>query len=95
MPLYTSIRVPVTINDGTFITTSESAALLASIGGGDTIRRITARFYTKAFQDSIVAPFVENNREPHGDRLGNWIIEKWGGEGDVWTSSRPPDSRSR
>jgi hypothetical protein len=69
-----SSKVPVVINDGTFISTSSTADLLKSIGGGETIRRITSRFYSKAFQDSIVKPFVGDINEPHGERLGKTPI---------------------
>ena len=32
--------------------------------------------------------FLREHSDPHGERLGNWIVEKMGGEGDVWTAER-------
>jgi hypothetical protein len=31
--------------------------------------------------------FMDDGAEAHGKRLGDWIIEKMGGEGHPWTDS--------
>lgn len=46
-------------------------------------------------QDQVIDKFIESHKDPHGQRLGDWIAEKMGGEGAIWTDNRPPDSRQR
>ncbi len=66
-----------------------TADLLASIGGGDLIRQMTTRFYAHAFEDQTLSKFMfePDCAAAHGQRLGDWIIEKMGGEGEPWTDS--------
>ena len=61
--------------------------------GGDAIRRLTAAFYLKLFADPHLAKFVSDPSEPHGQRLGNWVVEKMGGEGAVWSEERAARAR--
>ncbi len=56
--------------------------------GGDVIHKITSAFYHKVFADSHLSKFVQDESVPHSTRLGNWFIEKMGGEGKPWTSER-------
>ena len=69
--------------------TRESSQLLRDIGGGDRIREMCTRFYARAFEDSILKPFFFNDdgATQHAKRLGDWIIEKMGGEGTPWSDS--------
>eukprot|EP00798_Chlamydomonas_sp_ICE-L_P021563 gene21563-28556_t len=64
------------------------ADLLKEVGGGDAIRQITDIFYKKAFEDGTLDKFIHSHDDPHAERLGNWIVEKMGGEGPVWSEER-------
>lgn len=68
--------------------TSETVELLREIGGGQAILCMIDIFYKKMFQDGYLDQFVHSHDDPHFMRLGNWIIEKMGGEGNVWTNER-------
>ena len=63
--------------------------LLLNIGGGDKIRQMCTRFYAHAFEDQTLSKFmfVNDCAAAHGQRLGDWIIERMGGEGAPWTDS--------
>ncbi len=63
--------------------------MLFACVAGDVIRRLCTRFYEYAFEDSVLAPFMfhTDSAKDHGKRLGDWIVEKMGGEGDVWSDS--------
>jgi hypothetical protein len=63
----------------------ETARLLKDIGGGEAILRMVDKFYQRMFEDQHLDQFVLNHNDPHFLRLGNWIIEKMGGEGNVWS----------
>ena len=67
----------------------ESARLLREIGGGDRMREMTTRFYAHAFEDRELSRFIfdRDGAAAHGKRLGDWMVEAMGGEGDVWTDS--------
>jgi len=71
--------------DGTF----ETYELLKSIGGGDKIRQMTTRFYAHAFEDQTLSKFMfdKDCAAAHGQRLGDWFIERMGGEGAPWSDS--------
>ncbi|KAH9070448.1 hypothetical protein Ae201684P_002806 [Aphanomyces euteiches] len=73
----------------TFLGSTDTAALLRAIGGGDKIRECCTRFYARAFLDKQLQPFFfeEDGATRHGQRLADWIIEKMGGEGTPWTDS--------
>eukprot|EP00736_Rhodelphis_marinus_P012185 Rmarinus@m.27507 len=81
-------RVRLHMQDGAHRPSHETAQILKEIGGGDAIRRMTTIFYQKAIKDPRLEKFIRNPNDPHGERLGNWIVEKMGGEGDVWTQER-------
>jgi hypothetical protein len=74
---------------GTFKYSEDTASLLADVGGGDRIRDLCTRFYAHVFLDKHIAPliFKGDGAIAHGVRLGNWIIEKMGGEGTPWSDS--------
>ena len=82
-------RVPLATRGFTHVVSDGSAALLKDIGGGDRIRSLCHRFYAKGFQDRVFRTFLfeDDGPEEHGKRLGDWIIEKMGGEGLPWTES--------
>lgn len=62
-----------------------TSQLLQDIGGGEAILRMIDRFYQHMFEDQHLDQFVLNHNDPHFLRLGKWIIEKMGGEGNVWS----------
>ncbi len=78
----------LSLDDGTFVGNAESAALLRDIGGSKAIMQMTSIFYQKMFKDPHLRKFVMNEDDPHAERLGNWIVEKMGGEGQPWTEER-------
>ena len=47
------------------------------------------RFYAHTFEDKNLDKFMfmKDGAEQHGKRLGDWIIEKMGGEGTPWSDS--------
>ena len=82
------------VTSGKMRGTEYTRRLLSKIGGPDAVVSVTSCFYDKMFQDARLDQFVTSHRDPHGERLGLWIVEKMGG-GDVWTRMRPPDARQR
>jgi hypothetical protein len=72
---------------------SRTMGLLQEIGGGQAILRMVDRFYQHMFEDQHLDQFVLNHNDPHFLRLGNWIIEKMGGEGNVWSDELKVRSR--
>lgn len=87
--------VDLHVISGTFQTTADTSNLLRDIGGGQQIRQMTTRFYARAFRDHTLSPFMfeDDGAANHGQRLGDWIIEKMGGEGPVWSDSGRKDMR--
>eukprot|EP00164_Ancoracysta_twista_P001583 GFYU01002075.1.p1 GENE.GFYU01002075.1~~GFYU01002075.1.p1 ORF type:complete len:269 (+),score=65.33 GFYU01002075.1:361-1167(+) len=81
--------VPVAVRMGSHQTSAEQARLLKDIGGGDRIRELATRFYSKAFKDVVLSKFMfeEDGAVAHGKRLADWIIQKMGGEGTPWDDS--------
>lgn len=77
---------PFITADGDYDRTSESAALLASVGGGQRIREMTTRFYSYAMEDEHLREFffMDDGVEMAAERLGTWIIQFMGGEGNPW-----------
>lgn len=63
--------------------------LLQSIGGGDKLRQLCTRFYVLFMLDKVLSTFITNFDGPaaHGSRLGDWMVQKMGGEGEPWTAS--------
>lgn len=80
--------VPLTLNGNSFQGSKDTAELLREAGGGDAIRHMTNLFYQKAFADPHLDQFIASHGDPHHSRLGNWIVEKMGGEGNLWTIER-------
>lgn len=81
-------KIRLRLVDGSFKGNVETAELLREIGGSEAVHRMTELFYSKTFQDHHIAKFIRSQSDPHAARLGNWIVEKMGGEGDVWTKER-------
>lgn len=82
-------NVAVLIENGTFISTLESAELLQEIGGRDAILRMTALFYEKFSHDLSISKFLYDSKNtPHHERLGNWICEKMDSNNKVWSEER-------
>lgn len=73
---------------GSHQATQESAGLLREAGGAAAIHSITSTFYQKVFQDSHLQLFFRDILDPHAERLGNWVVEKMGGEGAPWSAER-------
>lgn len=73
-------------NNGFFFHADE---VLRDIGGGDKIRQMCTRFYAHAFEDQTLSKFmfVDDCAAAHGQRLGDWFVERMGGEGTPWTDS--------
>eukprot|EP00511_Aplanochytrium_stocchinoi_P002944 CAMPEP_0204824406 /NCGR_PEP_ID=MMETSP1346-20131115/2436_1 /ASSEMBLY_ACC=CAM_ASM_000771 /TAXON_ID=215587 /ORGANISM="Aplanochytrium stocchinoi, Strain GSBS06" /LENGTH=255 /DNA_ID=CAMNT_0051951549 /DNA_START=457 /DNA_END=1225 /DNA_ORIENTATION=- len=89
-PPLTEVPDLVLRNGFSFEGNEESADLIRNIGGGDRIREGCTRFYARAFEDHTLSPFMtvfDDGAENHGNRLGNWIVEKIGSEGTPWTDS--------
>jgi len=84
-------RIRLSTSRGTHYASEDTIRLLEDIGA-DRILAMTATFYDMMFQDQWLDKFVRSHKDPHGDRLGLWIIEKMGG-GAVWSSRRPRDAR--
>lgn len=85
--------IPLTMNGNSFQGNQDTAILLREAGGGDAIRHMTDLFYQKAFSDPHLDQFIASHGDPHHTRLGNWIVEKMGGEGNVWTKERSTRSQ--
>mmetsp|Transcript_38327 Transcript_38327/g.53343 ORF Transcript_38327/g.53343 Transcript_38327/m.53343 type:complete len:256 (-) Transcript_38327:136-903(-) len=79
--------IALNIESGSHKATRQTVELVKEVGGSEAIYRMTKRFYEKFFQNPHLDVFVSSHEHPHGERLGNWIIEKMGG-GDVWTTER-------
>ena len=56
---------------------------------------MTTRFYAHVFEDQELRKFIfeGDGAAAHGKRIGDWIVEKMGGEGDVWTDAGRGDMR--
>lgn len=80
--------IPLRVEDGTYKKSEDTAQILREIGGGRALLRMTTVFYERVFADAHIAKFIMNRGDPHASRLSNWLIEKMGGEGDVWTTER-------
>ncbi len=87
-------QVPVNIHFGSVIATDGTRQLLNDIGM-ENILGMTNRFYEKAFQDQHLDKFIRSHQDPHGERLGTWIMEKMDDTNPVWSSQRPPNARTQ
>ena len=85
----TDQSIPLKIENSTHKVSDATAQLLLDIGGGDRIREFCTRFYARAFVDKVLKPFffLDDGAPAHAKRLGDWIIEKMGGEGSPWSES--------
>jgi len=80
-------RVHLNVVGATHHTSPDTRALLAAIGGVDTLRKVTTAFYETMFQDAHLDQFVRSHDDPHAERLATWIAEKMGG-GTPWSDER-------
>ncbi|KAJ1444041.1 hypothetical protein B484DRAFT_389117 [Ochromonadaceae sp. CCMP2298] len=89
MKVVDAVHLNVTGWHGEHKTSEQQAAVLADIGGGDRIREFLTRFYAHAFVDNHIKDFFyqDDGTAAHAKRLGDWIIQKMGGEGTPWTDS--------
>jgi truncated hemoglobin YjbI len=81
-------KVTLNVVGRTHQKSEDTAALLAQIGGSSKLREMIELFYTRMFADPHLEKFVRDTSDPHAERLADWITEKMGGEGDVWTHKR-------
>jgi hypothetical protein len=74
---------------GDYDRSMESALLLRGVGGGQKILEMTTRFYAWALEDEHIKEFFfeTDGAAAHGDRLGHWIVQFMGGEGNPWDES--------
>jgi len=66
----------------------DTATLLNEIGGSPKLKEMITLFYSRMFADKHLDLFVRSHDDPHAERLSDWIAEKMGGEGDIWTTKR-------
>jgi len=85
--------VPLAMSGNTYQTSSASAGLLKEVGGSAAIRRMTEGFYERVKVNGHLDVFLRSHADPHGERLANWIVEKMGGEGNVWSAERQTRSQ--
>lgn len=90
--------VPLVVRNGTHKVSRGTTSLLEQVGGVDKILAVTTLFYEKMFRDRHLQQFVENQDDPHPERLANWIAEKMSGT-PYWSSelpsrTEPPHDRS-
>eukprot|EP00040_Diaphanoeca_grandis_P006532 m.37785 g.37785 ORF g.37785 m.37785 type:complete len:279 (-) comp17756_c0_seq2:85-921(-) len=67
---------------------TDTAELLNEIGGSAKLNEMAALFYSRMFADVHLDQFVHSHDDPHAERISDWIAEKMGGEGDIWTAKR-------
>jgi len=81
--------IDIVVRDREHQATSQAAALLSDIGGGDRIREFCTRFYAHAFQNQTIKVFFyeDDGAVAHAQRLANWIIEKMDPNQKPWTAS--------
>lgn len=79
-------RVPFSVRGGSFVSNAATAALVTEVGLPK-LTEFTSRFYSKAFVDRKLDPFIRDHDDPHANRFASWIFEKMGG-GNVWTEER-------
>ncbi len=74
---------------GDYDRSMESALLLRAVGGGQRVLEMTTRFYAWALADQHLKEFFfeSDGAAAHGDRLGHWIVQFMGGEGNPWDDS--------
>jgi len=75
----------------------QSALLLRGVGGGQKILEMTTTFYAWALLDEHLKEFFfeVDGAAAHGDRLGHWIVQFMGGEGNPWDDSGREGMRQR
>ena len=81
--------VRLSVVDSTHTATRTTALLLRQAGGAAAVHRATSAFYQKFFADVHLEQFIRKEKgAAHATRLGNWIVEKFGGAGCPWTEER-------
>ena len=81
--------VRLSVVDSTHTATRTTALLLRQAGGAAAVHRATSAFYQKFFADAHLEQFIRKEKgAAHATRLGNWIVEKFGGAGCPWTEER-------
>ena len=80
---------PLIDRHGDYDRSLESALLLRGVGGGQKILEMATRFYAWALVDEHLQEFFfeADGAAAHGDRLGHWIVQFMGGEGNPWDDS--------
>ena len=81
--------VRLSVIDSTHTATRHTALLLRQAGGAAAVHRATAVFYQRFFDDKVLEQFIRKEKGgAHATRLGNWIVEKFGGAGCPWSDER-------
>merc|ERR1712070_1281188 len=79
--------VTLNVANGAHKASTETKALVRSIGGLPVLRQFTTIFYDKCFADPHIDKFLRRHSDPHGERFATWIAEKLG-DGTPWTEER-------
>ncbi len=74
--------------------TNDTKLLFERIGGYETLLGIMKQFYPMMFRDKQLSKFVEDQSDPHPERLAQWIAEKMTGK-PIWSSTLSSRSRDQ
>lgn len=85
--------IPLGMRGNTFVGNSDTAQLLAEVGGVDALKRGLDLFYAKMFADPHLDQFVHTQTDPHAQRLANWLAEKMDSSKPVWSLERQARSK--
>ncbi len=80
--------VAVKLGSGSYVPTADTAALLEEIGGLPTLKLFVSVFYEKMFKDKMISKFVNDQGDPHAERLSSWIAEKMGDKTQPWSNEK-------
>lgn len=80
--------VPLKIVGRTHTKSTATASLLEEVGGRAAILRMTDTFYKNVFQDKHLDQFFRDHKDPHAQRLADWICEKMGDHAEPWSAER-------
>lgn len=78
--------IPLALEGRTHVVSLGSQSLMRSVTLDD-LRRMTALFYEKAFQDETLDRFIHSHDDPHGERFATWIHQKLSGS-SLWDANR-------
>jgi len=80
--------IPLTMDGAgrTHVTSEPLVALMENITLKD-LKRMTNKFYEKAFQDETLDKFIHSHSDPHGSRFAKWVHQKLSGS-NVWDKDR-------